>query len=60
MENNFKCCICKKTFTGYGNNPEPVSTKKNARCCNKCNEEVVLPARFDEIMRRRSSGTEQS
>ena len=59
METKFKCCICKKEFTGYGNNPAPVVTRKNSRCCDRCNTEVVLPKRFDQIMER-SSGNKQS
>ena len=39
-----ECCICGKTFTGYGNNPWPVMS--NGKCCDSCNFEVVLPARL--------------
>ena len=38
-----KCCICGKTFTGWGNNAEPV---KKGICCGDCNINRVLPARF--------------
>lgn len=38
-----KCVICGKEYTGYGNNAEPVS---KGRCCDKCNEEQVIPARL--------------
>lgn len=38
------CCICGKTFTGYGNNPYPV--KDSGRCCDVCNYEKVLPSRL--------------
>ena len=34
------CCICKKTFIGYGNNPDPI--KKRGRCCDECNNIVIL------------------
>ena len=37
------CCICKKSFVGYGHNPYPV--KEKGRCCSECNELVVQPRR---------------
>ena len=43
------CCICNEpipvepeTGWAYGNNAQPVS---DDRCCDGCNDEVVLPAR---------------
>jgi hypothetical protein len=39
-----KCCICGKPFTGYGNNPAPIAHK--GRCCDSCNEQMVIPSRF--------------
>lgn len=44
MKNKFKCCICFKEFEGYGNNPEPVLSK--GKCCDKCNQMYVIPARI--------------
>ncbi len=41
------CCICGKEFEGYGNNPDPV--KLEGKCCDKCNEEVVIPERIKRI-----------
>ena len=38
------CCICGKKFDGWGNNPEPV--KSDGECCDYCNWNVVIPARF--------------
>ena len=38
-----KCCICGKTFIGFGNNPYPV--KSNGQCCDKCNYSIVIVAR---------------
>lgn len=55
-----KCCICGKEIVGYGNNPWPINDDENARCCDECNINTVLPARFHDIMRRSSGGTEQS
>ena len=39
------CCLCGGKYTEYGNNPDPVCTIPDARCCHKCNWERVLPAR---------------
>ena len=42
-----KCCFCgvdmKEPFT---NNPYPVNKDENARCCNDCNKNIVIPARI--------------
>ena len=35
-----RCCICGRTFTGYGNNPAPIKNK--GRCCDGCNLQVVV------------------
>ena len=42
-----KCCICDKIFEGKGNNPFPV--KNQSECCNRCNAEIVIPARLLEV-----------
>ena len=50
MNNQEKvCCICGKKFTGWGNNPYPVVKDENARCCDECNGEKVLPARLAQM-----------
>lgn len=41
-----KCCICGKTFFGYGNNALPVA---NGTCCDTCNLYVVIPARLKKF-----------
>ena len=38
-----KCCICGLEFEGFGNNAEPI---KEGRCCDKCNEYIVIPERM--------------
>lgn len=38
------CCICGRKLTGYGNNPAPVFD--NGRCCNECDDKVVIPVRL--------------
>lgn len=35
-----KCCICGKQFSGYGHNPQPLKSK--GECCNSCNNIVVM------------------
>lgn len=43
-EHKYKCVICRKEFTGWGNNPFPVWFR--GRCCDKCNKTYVIPMRF--------------
>ena len=43
MAQKQKCCICGKEFEGWGNNPWPVNEDDNARCCDECNYNVVIP-----------------
>ena len=38
-EREYACCICGKTFTGYGHNPYPI--KKGGECCPECNKQVI-------------------
>lgn len=38
-----KCCFCKKDAGEYGNNANPIM---DARCCDACNEEKVIPFRL--------------
>ena len=42
------CSICGQTYTGFGNNAEPVNA---GRCCDKCNAIHVIPARLRSILR---------
>lgn len=44
-----RCCICKKFFLGYGNNPWPVVKKNNVVCCNYCNDTKVIPERIKNM-----------
>ena len=52
LDNVYVCCICGKTFNGYGNNPYPVSKNENDRCCDKCNLDTVIPARLMEMIKK--------
>lgn len=36
----YDCVLCKETFTGYGNNPEPLEFE--GRCCDTCNDHVLI------------------
>ena len=51
-EKLMSCCICGKFFKGFGNNPYPV--KETGRCCDECNDTVVIPARLAEIIKERN------
>ena len=43
------CCLCGQEIDGYGNNPEPISTNEDDRCCDSCNLEKVIPARLEQL-----------
>lgn len=43
-----KCVICGKEFKGYGNNALPIAS---GRCCDKCNNDKVIPERFEILIR---------
>ena len=51
-----KCVICGEPITGYGNNAEPV---KHGRCCDKCNQEVVIPARLKQLSLKEDKDIEE-
>ena len=40
------CSICGEPLEGYGNSSEPINI---GRCCDKCNIEVVVPARIKAL-----------
>ena len=46
-----RCCFCGSKIEGYGNNPWPVAGG-NARCCDRCNDTVVIPARLFRLMKK--------
>lgn len=37
-----KCCICGKKIKGHGHNPWPYIKAEGARCCDKCNNKVLV------------------
>lgn len=40
------CSICGTVYVGYGNNAQPVN---NGRCCDKCNQNKVIPTRMKRM-----------
>ena len=49
MNEKHICCICGEEFKGFGNNPYPVNKDENARCCDVCNDTVIIPARIEAL-----------
>lgn len=45
----FICIFCNKEFEGFGNNPDPIA--KEGRCCDRCNNNKVIPMRIKVIKR---------
>jgi hypothetical protein len=43
------CSICQRVFTEFGNNAQPVNA---GRCCDECNNAVVIPARINMVWQR--------
>ena len=39
MNKTEKCCLCSEKYVHWGNNALPL---KDGRCCDKCNEKVIL------------------
>jgi len=52
----YKCCICGTKSCDWGNNPDPVTDEdgmlfdEDARCCDECNDKVVIPKRLEEML----------
>ena len=42
-----ECCFCKNLCGEWGNNPYPL--KENGRCCDECNQDLVIIARILKI-----------
>lgn len=48
------CCICGcECENEFGNNPWPVVKDNDARCCNRCDASVVIPARIRQAIEAR-------
>ena len=44
-----KCSLCDGNYILGGNNPQPVIDDFDARCCDLCDDGVVMPARIKHI-----------
>jgi hypothetical protein len=62
------CCLCGELcepwptpgggrIYGYGNNPDPLGTNDDDRCCALCNDTKVIPARLGMIVATTSPPT---
>lgn len=51
------CCFCGQTFMGFGNNPYPASKNEEDRCCNDCNDDIVIPSRIKAIIKGDKNAT---
>ena len=47
--------VCGETISGFGNNAEPVM---DGYCCDKCNAEIVMPARLKNFLENRKKNRE--
>ena len=52
------CVICGGNYIWGGNNPAPVANGEDDRCCSFCCDNVVMPARFEGILKE-SSGKQR-
>ena len=43
------CIFCGEMTENGGHNPAPVCVDEDARCCKKCNSEIVVPERNKRI-----------
>ena len=50
MNPKYKCTICKKSKSGFGNNAEPVVIGK---CCDECYSKVIIPKKLKRIKKQK-------
>ena len=50
-----KCCFCKSVIDGYGNSIRPLIRERNARCCDNCNRDIIIPLRMLEYISEREN-----
>jgi hypothetical protein len=50
------CVICHRAFEEYGHNAMPV---RSGRCCNVCNDAVIIPARLKRLRRATVRGEDE-
>jgi len=47
-DNSQVCVLCKESFAGWGNNPEPLAKYEEGVCCDQCDMDKVIPKRIEE------------
>ena len=47
-DNSQVCVLCKESFVGWGNNPEPLAKYEEGVCCDQCDMDKVIPQRIKE------------
>ena len=45
-EEKIECCLCGKEVKDFGHNPQPLGEKEDDRCCDECNQKLVIPTRL--------------
>lgn len=50
---NYACVFCNRLFSGYGNNPRPIIVR--GKCCDECNNKIIVPYRLMEVMANRNN-----
>jgi len=57
MNTTVTCCFCRKEVpTIEANNPYPIATDPEARCCSECNQAYIIPER----MKRARAATQET
>lgn len=56
MDDKRTCSICGKEYEGHGHNASPVN---DGRCCDKCNEDVVIPRRLADLNKKEPAKTKE-
>lgn len=46
MEKKGYCCFCFSKYDNYGNDIRPLVSSTGTRCCDRCNQSVVIPNRI--------------
>ena len=56
MKKETRCCFCNGLLNDvYGNNPWPFYQEDhNKRCCNNCNQTIVIPKRIELMTQKRN------
>ena len=52
-----QCVFCAQTFSESGNDARPL---RDGRCCDACNQQKVIPARYEDLFGPKEPGTPKS